>query len=709
MWVRSFFTALSSVLATVLFSALCPLLSPLPSSVLYAQDSGSSGLESVPMNLPRTTCFGLNGITDPTALSICDALALDQHVRARELAQQWLQEQPDSPGAQFAMAEILSQIEGNLPRALYHLNQAEQLTNYDSLGRALESGNLEWFYLTLTELSYLHQLIGNQEQSLAYLEKLEQIFGQETESFRGWPLIKLKRFDEARASAEQVLNNSNNPRERSRAWNTLCAVELADLRPTESLQACENAMNEDSELAESQGQRLDTVHLLNASEVSLNLLRFQNAENYLDRATEFMDPTSVGNPWVNKLYLYMNQGRFDEARQALDNMMVWRGNQEALITVMNRADHFLVSAIFLLMSGYQDDAARLTQAALNQPDRTGSYTADEAQKDSYAALINSIAHNLRYQRLLEEMAVTPFPGNLRVWVEAQAARFRAWRSERLAASLFANEETLINRMRPYAPLDVHIPEWIEPDLVTLMGAGVTGRLLDTAADQGVFALNMGYYHAWQTEVSYLQSRQDSLLEHAAQAIGQLPSQEVLLRSRVQARLAQTLWQQGSTESQARALTLFAEIYRQDPNLFRRLDISLPVRLTGADNAFAREQQQWLSASPRFSLQENGLLLELAPSPSDAICLRTVERLVLNCTQIAENGADTGNAPSADDTLAPAARLIQQLQMAAFRLDYPIEQSQRLALLGTSVVVSGQQRNPQQQQRDTVLQGSPENR
>lgn len=679
------------------------LASALTPAALLGQDDGSMGLNNIPMNVPRTTCFGLNGITHPTALSICDALALEKNVRARELAQQWLQEEPDSPGAQFAMAEILSQIEGNLPRALYHLNQAEQLTDYGSLGRALESGNLEWYYLTLTELSYLHQLIGDQEASLAYLDKLEQIFGQETESFRGWPLIKMKRFDEARASAEQVLNTSNNPRERSRAWNTLCAVELADLRPTESLQACENAMNEDSELAASQGQRLDTVHLLNASEVSLNLLRFQNAENYLDRATEFMDATSVGNPWVNKLYLYMNQGRFDEARQALDNMMVWRGNQEALITVMNRADHFLVSAIFLLLSGYQDDAARLTQAALNQPDRTGSYTADEAQKDSYAALINSISHQLRYQRLLEETAVTPFPGNLRVWVEAQAARFRAWRAERLAASLFADEETLINRMRPYAPLDVHIPEWIEPNLVSLMGAGVIGQLLDTAAEQGVFALNMGYYHAWQAEVSFLQSRHEDVQRHAAQAIQQLPNQEMLLRSRVQARLAQTFWQQGAPAAKNEATALFAAVYRQDPNLFRRLAIPLPVRLAGADNAFAEEQREWLAASPRFSLEDEGLILELAATMTDPVCLRTPDRLVLHCTGITDTMADTGNDNEADDTLTPAARLIQQLQTAAFRLDYPIEQSQRLALLGTSVVVSGQQRNPQQQQRDTVLQ------
>ena len=313
-------------------------------------------------------------------MAVCDALALGQNVKARELAQQWVAAQPESPAAQFALAEVLFRVEGNLPRALFHLNQAEALTNYTSLGRALESGNLEWHYLTLSQLSYAHQLIGNQARSLEYLDLISQVYGQDTESFRGWPLIKMKRYDEARASAEKVLSVSDNPRDRSRAWNTLCAVELADLRPNESLIACENAMNEDSDLAAAQANEdLDTVHLLNAAEVSLNLLRFEEAEDYLNRASRQLDPDSVGNPWIYKLYLYMNQGRFDMAREALNNMLVWRDNQAPLVGVMNRADHFMVSAVFLTLSGYADDAARLTQAALNQPDRTGSYTADEAR------------------------------------------------------------------------------------------------------------------------------------------------------------------------------------------------------------------------------------------------------------------------------------------------------------------------------------------
>ena len=66
--------------------------------------------------------------------------------------------------------------------------------------------------------------MGDQLKSLNYLDKISQIYGQDMESFRGWPLIKLKQYDAARASANRVLENSENERERARAWNTLCAV-----------------------------------------------------------------------------------------------------------------------------------------------------------------------------------------------------------------------------------------------------------------------------------------------------------------------------------------------------------------------------------------------------------------------------------------------------------------------------------------------------
>lgn len=686
--VRPFWGRLARLARSALLTACCAAtLLTLPAQ---AQDDDWSAIE-----LPgsQRLCFGMAGIVEPRALAICDALALRQNVRARELAQAWVNETPDSPAAQFALSEVLFRVEGNLPRALYHLNQAEALMDYPSLGRALQSGNLEWHYLTLSQLSYANQLIGNQEKALEYLDKVSAIYGQDIESFRGWPLIKMKRYDEARASAEKVLATSNDRRDRSRAWNTLCAVELADLRPNESLLACENAMTEDQDLAAQENEDdLNTVHLLNASEVSLNLLRFDEAENYLDRASRRIDPNSVGNPWVYKLYLYMAQGRFDAAREALDNMMVWRDAQTPLVVVMNRTDHFMVSSIFLMLAGYPDDAVRLTQAALNQPDRTGSYTADEAQKDSYAALINSLAHRIRYQQLREEIATRPLWSGIRLRIEALAVRLHAWRAGRHAASLFAERETLQNRLRPYAPLDVHIPEWLEPELMALLGPGVMQQLLDDNLAKGAYALNEGYYYAYRTEIEALRRRNAQTRQAALTALQLLPAQEVLLRARVGLRLAEAAWAEGDYTT---ANEYYSHALRLDPDGLRRLDVRLPVRITGDDHAFGRELAGYLRRSPRFRQHEAGLPLEILPEDAQAVCLRAPDGDALSCIQL--------NPVENDLADSDAQHLARQFQQGTFSLAYDISRNQRLALLGGSVITSNQNNTNLQERRDAVLQ------
>lgn len=652
---------------------------------------GQDGLDSFELPGTATACFGMLGISEQRALQICDALALKENVKARELAQRWIAEQPQSAAAQFALAEVLVQVEGNLARALFHLNRAEELTNYTSMGRAMAAGNAEWHFLTLSQLSYVHQLMGNQEASLRYLDKMEDIYSQEMESFRGWPLIKMQRWDEARASANDVLANSNDPRERSRAWNTLCAVELASLRPAESLDACDKSINEDEALASDADGGGDTVYLMNAAEVALSMLRIQDAENYLTRAARYLNPDSVGDPWINLLYLYMNQSRFDQARSALDSLLVWRDQQEPIVGVMNRAEHFLVSATFLMLAGYPEDAATLSATALNQPDRTGSFSADEAQKDSIAALINHIANHAAYEKKLEEAAWLDFPDSLSARVDALGFWFKSWRSGRHAASLFADPQTLMNRLRPYAPLDVHIPEWIEPDLVALLGEGVISTILDQTREEGAFRLNEGYYFAYRAEVNALKGNDTELLEDANRALGLLPSEEVMLKARLSARVAEVAWRRGDIET---ALSNYEEALRSDPSLMRRLGLALPVRITGIDAPFERQVIDYLEASPRFRTDPNGLNLEVFPQNELTICLSTRGGVPLSCVQMGDFDATL--------TLTPEQQLVQEFHAKTFGLGYDISQSQRMRLLGSSVILSSQNNTDARQNRDSVL-------
>ena len=651
------------------------------------QDS-STDLSSIPIpRIPQSLCFGMTDISERRALEICDALSLKQTVKARELAQQWVREKPDLAAAQFAFSEILFTIEGNMPRALYHLNKAEELTGFSSLAEALSSSDYQWHYLTLSQLSYVHQLMGDQLKSLAYLDLISAVYGQDVESFKGWPLIKLKDFDGARASANKVLESDTSDRAKARAWNTLCAADLASLAPIESMTACERAIGEDDSNGSS-----DTVYLSNAAEVSLSLLRIDEAEAYLDKATRYLNPESVADPWIYKLYLTMNQGRFDEARTALDRMLVWREQQEPIVSTMNRAEHFLVSANFLLLAGYSQDAIKLTATALNQPDRNGSYSADDSQKDSYAALVNMMSNRAEYQVLLENRATLNWRESFDSLITAFSLQLAAWRAERRAAALFANLDVLQNRLRPYAPLDVHIPEWVEPEIVKLIGTGVMSNILDQALSNGAFQLNKGYYHAYRTEISSLDNNTQATLSAGQQALALLPQQEVLLRARVTARVAEAAFDASNIDE---AVKMYEIAYQQDPSILRRLETSLPVKIVADESLFSDLTTSFLVKSPRFREVDSGLILEIKSTPLLSICLKSRSGNPLSCY--------TSTASENQDNRRNAQEMTRQFHTQAFGLGFDISKAQRSTLLGSSVILSSQNDSNLQRNREAVLE------
>ena len=632
----------------------------------------ATGLDDV-LLAQSASCFGFTDIEHPRALEICDALALEENVRARELGEAWVRAQPESPAAQFAFAEVLYTAEGNLARALFHLKRAESLTGYGSIAEAIDSGHIQWHYLTLSQLSNVHQLMGNQLLALEYLDRINAIYGQDIESFRGWPLLKLKRYAAARASAMTVLDNSENERERARAWNTLCAVELASLAPVDSMEVCERAISEDENLAAGSGTG-DTVYLTNASEVALSLLQMDAAEDYLDRATRNLNPDSVADPWIYKLYLTMSQGRFDEARAALDSMLIWREAQKPIVGVMNRAEHYMVSAAFMLLAGYAEDARLLAETALNQPDRNGSYSADDFQKNAMAALIHATASRMQYQIRLEQAAGSGWGAAIRARLEAAGLLFSAWRSERYAASLFTRGDILLSRLRPYAPLDVHIPEWIEPDLLRMIGAGVVRRALADALAAGAFELNIGYYHAWLVEAAAVDRAEDEVIEQGALALAALPAREALLRARIHARMADARWKLDEHEA---ALESFESALRGDPGILRRLGLALPVSLRTSGGDLSRELADVLRASPRFREHGNGLPLEAGDDGS--VCLRTRSNASLSCYTPSPGSAETAGEAS------------QAFHSWAFGPGFDLSLAQRSILRGSSVVLANSAR------------------
>ncbi len=681
-------------LPAILKQAIATLLLFAP--VLAAAQAGdrTTALDAIPLPTP-STCFGLRTIVEPEALAVCAALNTSQNLRARDLAENWLRAQPNSAGANYALAEVLLSVEGNVPRALFHLNRAEANSTVTSLDEMLardadDASSPMWHYLTLNQLSSVHQLVGNQEESLRYLDALSEAYGVDLEPYKGWPLIKLKRFDLARQSALRVLNGEDTDAfSIAQAWNTLCAVELSEPLQSPGAPACDQALSLD-EAGLNRGETLSTVTLSNAAEVALSRIRLAEAETLIDRATRTPNPSSVANPWIQKVYLTLAASRFDAAQQALTQMLAWRSRQAPLVSVSNRAEHYLVGATLLLLAGYTEDAARLAETALNQPDRNGNFSADDAQKEAVSALITALAYRADYALQRERAAAHEGWAQVSGVATAQAARLKAWQASRRAASLFAETTTLRDRLRPYGPLDVHIPEWMEPEIVGLLGAGVFVTLIDEAERAGAFQAGPGYAHSFRVEAAALNRDSRLVIDEATLALQTLPASERLLRARVQWHSAQAHWQSGD---RATAIRHFAASLRQDPSLARRLGAAVPVSVSTDGSEQAQVLADKLVASPRFSAADGGLTLEVL---SDGACLLDDSEQPLSCYTAAP--LETRDA-IASDALSESGLTAVAFQQQLFGIGIELSKAQRSALTGASVVLRAESYGAQQRLPD----------
>jgi hypothetical protein len=173
----------------------------------------------------------------------------------------------------------------------------------------------------------------------------------------------------------------------------------------------------------------------------------------------------------------------------------------------------------------------------------------------------------------------------------------------------------------------------------------------------------------------------------------------MLRARVSARLASAAWRAGQRQQ---ALDHYAAALRQDPTILRRLDLPLPITPGGANNDTGAELVSYLNRSPRFTLVEQGLPLEILTTDTPSLCLRDSAGDALSCVELQANDRLADGVAVVDTDDSNAQRLARQFHDRTFSLAYTIDRSQRVALLGNSVIFSNQNAS-QQQRQDAVLQ------
>ncbi len=600
---------------------------------------------------------------------------LGHHIRAREAAEVILEETPGSYLAHLVLAMTHHYAESNLPRALFHLERARQLFERRHGPTPASGTPWRWHIILLKELAVLHGDLERYPEQLAIIARYNELYEPDLVAERAWPLMKLRRFREARLAAELGLA-TDRYEQRKIALNALCAIEFEAGDDQKSYRACGRALED----ARQSDLFASSVDLTNLAEAARALFKLDEAESLALEATRTSSQSWYANPWLELSELYLRAGRFQQALRALREIQHYRARRPPHARHADRNEVQRALAAFLLAAGRPRDAMNITARALAAPDRRSHASRDPLQDRMVLALLDRRARLSAAERWRERAAVEPLHRAAFSRLRALWLRLTAWRSAQQVRRLLQGEKRLVGAFRIGTSRSAVTPPWLLGDLAEVLGAGVAGEALRRARRDDPRPGAGAYYDALGAEVHARWGEPARARALARAALGSLGERESMLRARVMAAAARAAGSSGNVED---LLGYVESALFLDPGVFRRLDLRIPVRIDAAGGELAQRAAELLAGSRRLLVAQPGLVLRVRASGSGATaCLLGRRRSEpLGC----------GELPPGDgwDAAAAAASLYISFHRDAFAPRVDLTRADINAIVGGERMVDDQ--------------------
>lgn len=588
----------------------------------------------------------------PLEQEALDRYRAEQMIGARTKAEEVLRGNPRSILGHFVLGCVLYKAEGSLARAMYHLGRARELyeTRWSAVARP---AGAPWplHRETLLEIQALAGQMELHEYQLEIIGYHDYLYDPDLLGERVWPLMRLGRFDEARAYAERAMR-SRYPHQQSLGRNGLCALEGEARRRTAHFEACKAAYEAALAERERGGENALAVHAYNAVLGALAAGRFDTARELATAATSRLEHTPA-NPWRLLVLLDLEEGRIQEAAAGLGSMERWRRAQPASLRDEDRAWTEVVFATVLLVVGEAETGLRLVDRAIAQPDRRGLTSGGQERALGAHVLLRMALRRLHAEREAERASARGWLRRLGRVPEMVGERAQNIADAERVRSVLADEDRLVATFRPYvqgglAPL----PVWLVGELVRVLGPGVAAAALARAraAEAEVDRQRLEpYFEAFEAEVRLEAGDETRAVALATRALERLPAREVLLRARTMLVGAEAARRIGRG---ATALRWLEEVMGIDPGAVRRLGLALPATMRTRGGALAAEAAERLERSPRLR-EGPGFQVTVAQSREggqDALelCLLSPAGRRLQC-----GGATRRRVPIDEDAAATA--------------------------------------------------------
>jgi tetratricopeptide (TPR) repeat protein len=614
----------------------------------------------------------------------------EKYLTARTKAEEILARDPGSVVGHYVLGSVLREAEGSLPRSMAHLREAKRLHDREqrSAGggpppRPPDKGQVRLAADVLWSLQSTARLMEQYELQLALLDERDRTYAPPMPASHAWPLMKLRRFAEAREYARRGLAMGT-PWQEITALNALCAIDGEDHQRQGHYDSCKRAL----EWATAHpGMGSLAVHAHNAALGALALLRFDEAERLALSGTRKLERTP-SNPFRLLALLYAGEGRADDSVAALREMQRWCAAQPPQYRDQKSAETDGVIAAVLLAAGDGETGLRFVTRALDRPDRRAVTSSHPEQSLGGGAVLRRALRRLSLEQEAERAAAAPLLGptgmaRIEGVASSLGARAAEWADEERAIAVLSDDERLVLSLRPYTDGGLEpLPPWMIGDLVGLLGPGVTAAALARAREADADMPEAApYFDAVEAEIALARHDPRRARSLAEGTLDRLPRAEVMLRARVAAVGAEAAARAGELGP---SLVLFEKALALDPGVVRRLGLALPARVESLGGGLPARVAALLRRSPRLSASSAGFVVRVEGDDRRLrACLLTPSAAQLGCGEVR---AAPGEA--VDDL---ASRLVHDFHRAAFTMKFSLTPTDLRSLDGSTTMAQGSAR------------------
>ncbi len=594
-------------------------------------------------------------------LGVLQHIDREEYIKARTDAEAILDHDPKSFIANWAMARIQHDEEGNHARALYYVHIAEE-SLHTQFG-----DDPSWDKKLLLEEFWINHEMDRMADALEVLDRYESRYGKGQAWLRIWPTFKLGRMDEARAIGKK-LTTSDDPNERREAYNGLLSIEFEAHDRKAAYKWAELGLDA------TQGKSCTLVR--NAAGTAYTMFRLREAEELGLKAHEAEEQDCDGAGYDQLAGLYLIEGEFQKAIAALKSL------KEVPIPKRYRPHYALerraILADILYTLGKVDDAERLASEVYGLPERTGMTSGSKRAADIVRSIRYWMALDAKLNRQAEKAAYGPlFTG---VSLENVQLAFVRWALRREIIQLVDDDTLLVTLIRPNLGELYEDASWRRMQMIDILGTGVVRDAVAAArkADEGTPEATP-YLDLFDAEISYREGNLAGALHQASAALDHLPKEEATLRWRTLAWEADARRQLGDADAAAQ---LDHEVLQKFPSVLRILDLSLPISTKSDGSELADDAVRRVGKSPRFTTESNAPFVVSASTRAGVVelCLTDASGFSFAC-------ASGDKHMTGDDEVISA---LDAFHDAAFSPKISLDQSDLNSLDGSPVRASSDQ-------------------